>query len=132
MARLAEENAEAKGLIATGVFPQQFYGIVANGAPPTTRREIRRTAALVLKSGLGVQPCLATALAMRGPAIDPEINLPLVQISTWMDFFAKWDGSSLEIPNKVWALKYAEFARNKPGMWTKVAGPISATIATLE
>ena len=48
-----------------------------------------------------------------------------------MEIFAKWDRSSLDELNKVWACKYADLARNKAAMWTKVAGPISGTIATL-
>ncbi len=122
----------AKVLYLTGVRPQQQYGIGVMGAAPSQRSMARRAAAVCLGNA-GWRPCLASLLKLKGSdRHDPEVELMVQQIALWLDLW--WRASSQERHDitEAWRIKRDVLgARPAVGRWRIVAGPMSATIATL-
>ena len=127
---LTKFNAKAKVLYKTGVKPQQLYGIHSMGAAPSQRRTARR-AAVMCGGCVGWRPCYTTALRQQcGAEGDPGVELPVQQVSHWLDLW--WEATVEEkedykiswriLRDKLSCRKTSD-GRKSLGQWQRLSSP---------
>ena len=130
---LAKNCEKARALFLTGADPQASYGHSAQGVCPTQTGKIRAAAIKAVGGALGAQPCATTVLHMTlGKFKDPAISKPTQQIRSWMAALKDWAEDGRQDLEVVWRKLWVKLGLEKTKQrWQNVAGPLSATIATL-
>lgn len=103
------------------------------GVAPSEIARIRRTVAKAA-ADRGIAPCPTAVIATElGEGRDPTINRPVAQIDLCQNLWRDMGPAEKETVAGVWQKARPELHRaNAEGkMWSNIAGPIRATIATL-
>ena len=126
---LVKQDRRCRAMVWIGAKPQGTWGHQGGGLAPSTVLKLRQQfagAAMLRRPG----GCTTTAYGMTvGLAADPTITLRVELMQSWLEIAAK-PGVPHTALAKVWRRKQTELAG--PGRWSKVRGPMSAVIATLQ
>ena len=118
-------------LYATGVNPQQHYGVQAHGATPSNITAMRRNMTDVA-GGTPNGCCTRAWVAAAYPnSNDPEVYCATQQIAAWHDLWAGLDGPTAKRVIRVWNTTLQAVATTpQRNRWRKVKGPLGATMVT--
>ena len=119
----------ASKLYSTGVKPQATYGQSCIGLATNQLRALQR-AALKVAGTIGIRPCSTTLIHLR-LGIMPAVQLQCDQIKLWLNLWQK-AGNRPELMSAWRSVRDSLDALPKPQAWSKVSGPIGATIMTLK
>ena len=131
---LAKTLRRSRVLIHTGAIPQATWGSAAVGIAPTTLAKVRRH--IGIASGItSTGRCLTTAIALSvGPARDPAITLPILQVDTWIQLWQS-DAQLRALTARHWGDMCTQVLDQQTpvpkAVWNSVYGPAGATVAVL-
>ena len=132
IAPMARTLRKARSLNYTGALPQALWGTASIGMAPTQLAKLKTQ--LAAATGIiAAGRCPSTAIAVAlGPGKDPEVTLPVQQVSLWLDLWRS-DAMLRTMTARHWSQAVANVKAQDGGgvRWNKVISPLSATIATL-
>ena len=99
------------------------------GAAPGTLRELRRQTAEAAGIG-GSKRCLTSTIAIAfGEDKDPATEIPIRIVTNWLRMWEEATDQQKKKIRKAWARQLPKLLHKRP--WSRVVGPMGATIATL-
>ena len=129
---LARTVRAARRLSSTGALPQAVWGASTLGMSPSVLSALVRQVA----AATGIQAagrCASTAIALTmGVAKDPRVASVVNQLQLWIDLW-RLDSSARALTVRHWTAMHSYLMGDDAGaaMWSKVAGPWSATVAVM-
>lgn len=127
-------NRKVKRIAVTKIQPVQSYGGTANGIFPTLNRK-HRTNVAVATGDTSHGACTTTLFRWHFPrskhCSDPYVSYPISQLKTWISLYhPAVQRYGEKTVYETWNKPYAYLSRSK-NKWSKVRGPMGATIAVL-
>ena len=117
----------------TGVAPMNQFAEEIAGAAPTQKEKAKACATKCAGGGAGVQPCGTTLLHTRlGEKADPDIAAPWRQLRLWMSLLETWPKEEFAKLTQIWRQTAKRCEKEGQKVWSKTAGPLTATIMTLQ
>ena len=125
----AKKHKQVRRVAVAAAMPQATWGVAAGGMSPTAVAGLR--SALAGAAGASKGRCKTTLIAsVFGMANDPAVRVPTKVLETW--FLLLRDYPELRSATRAAGGKvYQQVVVREVPVWSKVAGPIGAVIATL-
>ena len=127
---LVRHIKKARTLWKTGSKPM-IYAPYVSGMAPTQRGRVR-AAAMACLGAPGVAPCTVTTFQWLAPEDDPELDIPLQQVTKWLQLWPTLTPERKTATRKSWRKHLARLQALPPHRrWRAVTGPAAATICVL-